>query len=142
MIDFEEIKRVLPQKFPYYMVDRILELKEREKVVGIKNISGNEICFLGHFPDKSIVPATMILEIMAQTGAFLFYSKVNKRDKLNFFLGMVKEARFLKSVIPGDQLKVTITATRVRRDNAYVHAVATVQEEIVTQSDMIFVRRK
>lgn len=142
MINFEEIKRVLPYKFPYYMVDRILELTERKRVVGIKNISGNEICFLGHFPDQSIVPATMILEIMAQTGTFLFYSRNKKWNQLNFFLGIVKEARFVKSVLPGDQLKITVTATRITEVNAYVHAVAMVQEEVVAESDMIFVRRK
>ncbi len=142
MIDFEEIKQVLPQKFPYYMVDRILELKERRKVVGIKNISGNEICFLGHFPDQSVVPATMILEIMAQIGTFLFYSKNKKHKKLDFFLGIIKEARFVKSVLPGDQLKVTITATRITKDNAYVHAIAMVEGQIAAASDMIFVRRK
>jgi len=142
MLNFEEIKNILPQKFPYYMVDRILELKEKEKVVGIKNISGNEICFLGHFPDKSIVPAMMILETMAQIATFLFYSKSQKQQKLNFFLAMIKEARFVKPVLPGDQLKVSITATRITKDNACVHAVATVEEKTVAESDMIFVRRK
>ena len=142
MIDFEEIKNVLPQKYPYSMVDRILELTEREKVVGIKNITGNDICFLGHFPDCSIVPATMIIEIMAQTGTFLFHSKGKKAKKLDFFLGMIKEAKFVKPVVPGDQLKVTVTAIRITDDNAYVHAIAEVQAETVAASDMIFVRRK
>ncbi|MBF0571385.1 MAG: 3-hydroxyacyl-ACP dehydratase FabZ [Candidatus Omnitrophica bacterium] len=141
MINFEEIKNFLPQKFPYYMVDRIIELKEREKVVGIKNITGNEIHFLGHFPDTSIFPGTMILEVMAQTATFLFYSK-SKRQKMNPFLGVVKEARFLKPVLPGDQLRVTVLALRTTKDNAYVKATAKVEESIVAQSDMIFVRRK
>jgi len=142
MLNFEEIKNVLPQKFPYYMVDRILKLKEKEKVIGIKNISGNEICFLGHFPDKSIVPATMVLEIMAQVATFLFYSRKRKQQKLNFFLAMIKEAKFIKSVFPGDQLKVFINGIRITKDNAYVHAIATIEEETVAESDMIFVRRK
>lgn len=142
MIDFERIKKIIPQKFPYYMVDRIIELKERKKVVGIKNITGNEICFLGHFPDKSIVPATMILEIVAQVGTFLFYSRRKKKQKLDFFLGIIKEARFTKPVLPGDQLKAEVTATRITKDNAYVHSRVTVENEIVAESDMIFVRRK
>jgi len=142
MIDFEEIKKILPQKFPYYMVDRITELKHKERVVGIKNITGNEICFLGHFPDQSIVPGTMILEIMAQAGAFLFYSEKKKNIQLNFYLGLIKEAKFVKPVVPGDQLKVVLTVKRITTDNAFVHIVGSVDEQTVAESDMIFVRRK
>lgn len=142
MIHFEEVKRILPQKFPYYMVDRITELIPKERVIGVKNITGNEICFLGHFPDQSIVPGTMILEIMAQASMFLFHSKKKKNTRLNFYLGMVKEARFVKPVIPGDQLKIISTVKRITADNAYVHVVGIVDEQPVAESDMIFVRRK
>jgi len=141
MLNFEEIKSFLPQKYPYYMVDRILELKEKEKVVSIKNITGNEIHLLGHFPDNSIFPGAMILEVMAQTATFLFYSKT-KKQKVNSFLGVVKEVRFIKPVVPGDQLKVSVSTIRITKNNAYVHAVATVEEQTVAEGDMIFVRRK
>jgi len=140
MINFEEIRKVLPHGFPYYMVDKITNVIPRKKVVGIKNISGNEIFFLGHFPDKAIVPGTVILETMGQVGAFLFYNK--KKEKINFLLGVIKDARFIRPVFPGDQLEVTVEAIRISKDNAYVHSVARVNKVQVATSDLIFVRRK
>lgn len=142
MIDFEQIKKMLPQKFPYYMVDRIIELEEGKRVVGIKNITGNEICFLGHFPDKSIVPGTMIIEAMAQTSTFLFYRKNKKQQRLNFYLGVVKDVRFIKAVTPGDQLKIITEAVRLSVDNAYVKITAFVDDIKVSEGELIFIRRK
>ncbi len=141
MLDFETVKKVLPQKFPFYMVDRIIEFIPKKRVVAIKNITGNEICFLGHFPDKSIFPGTMILEIMAQAATFLFYAK-KKNSRLDFYLGMVKEAKFMRPVVPGDQLRVIVTVKRIAQNDAYVHVIGNVDEQRVAESEMIFVRRK
>lgn len=142
MLDFEQIKQALPQRFPYLLVDRIIELVPKKKVVGIKNITGDEICFLGHFPDKSIMPATMVVEAMAQVSTFLFFEKKNTKKKLEFYLGVIKDSRFLKPVTPGDQLKIVAEAIRLTKDNALVKVTASTGQEKVAEGELIFVRRK
>jgi len=142
MLDFEQIKNSLPQRFPYILVDRITELTPKKKVVGIKNITGNEICFLGHFPDKSIMPATMVVEAMAQVSTFLFYEKKKKTQKLNFFLGVIKDSRFLKPVLPGDQLRIEAEAIRMTKDNATVKVTVFADDSKTAEGELIFVRRK
>jgi len=142
MLDFEQIKKALPQRFPYILVDRIVELTPKKKVVGIKNITGNEICFLGHFPDKSIMPATMVVEAMAQVSTFLFYEKKKKTQRLDFYLGVIKDSRFLKPVLPGDQLRIEAEAIRMMKDNATVKVVVLVDENKTAEGELIFVRRK
>jgi len=142
MLDFEKIKKLLPQKFPFFMVDTIKEIQEGKKVIGIKNITGNEICFLGHFPDKSIFPGTLIVESMAQVSTFLFFKGNRKKQKLDFYLGAVKEMRFMKPVIPGNQLYIEAEALRLSRDTAYVKARAEVNLNVVAEGALVFVRRK
>ena len=142
MLDYEQIKAVLPQRFPFAMVDRIIELEPRKRVVGIKNITGNEICFLGHFPDKAIFPAVLIIEAMAQTALFLYYDEKKKNQKLEFYLGVVKGCRFLKPVYPGDQLRIECEPFRITSDNATVKILVSIDREKAVEGEMIFVRRK
>ena len=142
MLDFEQIKQALPQRYPYLLVDRVIELVPKERVVGIKNVTGNEICFLGHFPDRSIMPATMVVEAMAQVSTFLFYDGKNARKKLEFYLGVIKDSRFLKPVTPGDQLRIEAQAIRLTDDNASVKVTAFTGEEKAAEGELIFVRRK
>lgn len=142
MLNFEEIKKALPQRFPYLMVDKIIELEVGKRVVGIKNITGNEICFLGHFPDTSIVPATMIIETMAQVSTFLYYRKGKSLKKLNFYLGVVKDARFFKPVYPGDQLRIEAKTIRLTPDSGVAKVQVYVDDEKVSEGELIFVHRK
>jgi len=142
MFDFEQIKKIIPQRFPYLMIDRITELDEGKRVVGIKNITGNEVCFLGHFPDKAIVPGTMIIEAMAQVATFSFYRRGKKQKKLKFYLGVVKDVRFFKPVYPGDQLKIEIKIIRLTYNNGVVKAKVFVDNETASEGELIFIRRK
>lgn len=141
MLDFEQIKQSLSQRFPYIMVDRIVDIEEGRRVIGIKNITGNEICFLGHFPDRAIFPGTLLIEVMAQVSTFLFYRETAKNEKLDFYLGAVKDARFYKPVQPGDQLRVEAQSLRITDDSAYVKIISFVENEKVAEGELIFVRR-
>src|SRR3990172_5939423 len=101
-LDFEEIKKLIPQRFPFIMIDRILEVDPGKHAIAVKNISGNDMVFLGHFPEKAIMPGALILEAMAQTAIILFAisSKSESRDKTPlYFFGSVK-ARFLHPAVP------------------------------------------
>ncbi|MCH8292070.1 3-hydroxyacyl-ACP dehydratase FabZ [Candidatus Poribacteria bacterium] len=116
-IKFDEVKALLPQKFPFLMVDRVISLEKGKKAVAIKNITGNEIFFQGHFPNMAVMPGALIIESMAQTAIILFRKSyedddatLEDEDTLFFFGGA--KVRFFKPVVPGDQLQIEVTITK------------------------------
>jgi 3-hydroxyacyl-[acyl-carrier-protein] dehydratase len=139
-LDFEEIKKLIPQRFPFIMVDRIIELEPGKRAVAIKNVSGNDIFFLGHFPDKAVMPGAGILEAMAQT-AIIVFASAKKQDEGNppplYYFGSVK-ARFLGMVVPGDQLIINVESIKSLPTGAYVSGTAFVGDKKVTEADLVF----
>ena len=117
VITFEEIKALVPQKYPFLMVDRVLALEPGKRAIAIKNITGNEIFFLGHFPNMAVMPGALIIESMAQTALILFRksAEANGRvfddDQYPLLLRGAK-VRFLKPVVPGDQLQIEVTMVK------------------------------
>jgi len=113
VINIEEIKRILPHRYPFLLVDRVTEINGYESIKGYKNITFNEAMFQGHFPQKSVFPGVLIIEAMAQLGAVLIMRRFPQEDRLAFFAGIDK-ARFKRPVIPGDRLDLEVTVTRDR----------------------------
>jgi beta-hydroxyacyl-ACP dehydratase FabZ len=112
ILDSEAIKKLLPHRYPFLLIDRIVELTPRERVVGIKQVTINESFFQGHFPGAPVMPGVLVIEALAQCGAILALREIEDRDqKLVFFTG-IKEARFRKPVVPGDTLVLEVTALR------------------------------
>lgn len=139
-LSFEEIKELIPQRFPYIMVDTVTEVDPGREAVAIKNVSGNDIFFLGHFPERAIMPGTAIIEAMAQTAIILFTAgkkkgKVTKRPI--YFLGSVK-ARFLKPVVPGDRLEIRAVNVKALPTGAFVKAEAFVEGAKVSEAELVF----
>jgi 3-hydroxyacyl-[acyl-carrier-protein] dehydratase len=142
-INFDEIKALVPQKFPLLMVDRVLTLEKGKKIVAIKNITGNEIFFLGHFPHVAVMPGAFIIESMAQTAIILFRKSyeddATAREQANtvFLFGGAK-VRFLKPVIPGDQLQIEATIIKAISVGGVVEAIATVEGQRVAKANLTF----
>ncbi|MCX5712724.1 MAG: 3-hydroxyacyl-ACP dehydratase FabZ [Candidatus Omnitrophica bacterium] len=143
MLNIEEIFKILPQRFPFVMIDRILELEPKKKVVAIKNISFNEEFFDGHFPGKPIMPGVLIIEAMAQASIILFYeSKDAVQDKnMVYYLGSVR-VRFFHPVTPGDQLKLVIEPLKILSSAAIVRAQAFVADVEVAGGELSFVAKE
>jgi len=141
-LDINQIKDLIPQRYPILLIDKIIDLEPGKRVIAIKNVSINEPFFEGHFPNEPIMPGTSIIEAMAQTSIFLVYKPEKKEQKLNFYLGVVKDARFFKIVLPGDELKIVSEAVRVTEDNVYAKVKVTVKDETISEGEFVFVRRK
>jgi len=139
-LDFEEIKKLIPQRFPFIMIDRILDIEPGKKAVSIKNVTGNDIFFLGHFPEKAVFPGAAIIEAMAQTAIVLFATENRSRDdgkKPLYYFGSVK-ARFLSPVVPGDQIRITVINVKSLPNGSYVSAEAFVDDKKISEADLVF----
>ncbi len=135
MLGIEEIMKVLPHRYPFLLVDRILEL-EAKHVVGIKNVTINEPFFQGHFPGHPIMPGVLIIEAMAQVGGVLLMGTVDDpQSKVVYFMSL-DNVKFRRPVKPGDQLRFEVELLQIRARIARVHGVAKVEGEIVCEADM------
>jgi beta-hydroxyacyl-ACP dehydratase FabZ len=133
MVDIDEIKKLLPHRYPFLLVDRIVELELSKRIVGIKNVTINEPFFTGHFPEKPIMPGVLILEAMAQAGGVLAFKSFPGMEGSVFFTG-IDDARFRKPVIPGDQLKLVVEVVRHRREIWVFDGKALVDDDIVAEA--------
>jgi len=137
MFNIEEIQQMLPQRYPFLMIDRVLELEPGKRVVAIKNVSFNEGYFSGHFPGKPVMPGVLIIEAMAQSSIMLFYSDKEASRERAYYLGAVK-VKFTSPVFPGDQLKITIEAIKVISSAALVNAKVCVGDKEVANGELSF----
>jgi beta-hydroxyacyl-ACP dehydratase FabZ len=138
-LNIEEIFKVLPQRFPFIMIDRVAELEPDKRIVAIKNVSFNEEFFSGHFPGKPIMPGVLIVEAMAQSAIVMLCSDkpAVKELKLTYYLGSVK-VRFLHPVTPGDQLRITVEPLKIVKNAAIVSARAEVLGREVASGELAF----
>lgn len=142
-LDIEEIRKILPQRYPFLMIDRVLEIEAGKKIVALKNVSFNEEFFTGHFPDQAIMPGILIIEAMAQASILLFYGgqEPDRDKKLFYYLGSVK-VRFFHPVIPGDQLKITIEPLKMLSNAGIVKAQAMVSDKEVASGEISFMAKE
>ena len=137
MLDSTQIKEIIPHRYPFLLVDRILEIEEGKRAVGLKNVSSNEEYFNGHFPDYPVMPGVLIVEALAQVGAVAMLKKDENRGRLAFFTG-IDNCRFKKQVKPGDQLRLEVEMIRVRGPIGKGKGIATVDGEVVCETEIMF----
>lgn len=137
MLNIEQIKEIIPHRYPFLLVDRILELEEGKRAIGIKNVTANEEFFNGHFPEFPVMPGVLIVEALAQVGAVAMLVKEENKGRLAFFAG-IDNCRFKRQVLPGDQLRLEVEMTRVRGTFGKGKAVATVEGELVCEVEIMF----
>ena len=135
-IDINEIKTYLPHRYPFLLVDKIVDIEEK-KITGVKNVTGNEPFFQGHFPKYPVMPGVLIIEALAQTCGVLVLRMDEHRGKLAFFAS-INNAKFRKPVFPGDILILEIEITRHKSKIVQAHGVATVEGAVVAQVDLLF----
>lgn len=136
ILDINEIRRILPHRYPMLLVDRILEL-EAERIVGVKNVTANEPFFDGHFPDFPVMPGVLIVEAMAQTAGVLVLKSIPDRDQKLVLLVSIESARFRKPVVPGDQLRIEMTLLRRKASVAKMAGKATVNGVVAAEAEVM-----
>ena len=137
MIDAKGIQEIIPHRYPFLLVDRIIELESGARAVGIKNVTVNEPFFQGHFPGQPIMPGVLIVEALAQVGAVAILSLEANRGKLVLFAG-IDGLRFRRPVLPGDTLRLEVSLTKMRGPVGKGAAKATVDGQIAAQGELTF----
>jgi 3-hydroxyacyl-[acyl-carrier-protein] dehydratase len=135
--DILKILEYLPHRYPFLLVDRILEVEPGKRIVGMKNVTFNEPHFQGHFPGEPIMPGVLQIEAMAQTGAVLLLSLPENRGKIAYLAG-VESARFKRPIVPGDQLVIESTMQRYRRGVGKAHNTISIDGEVVAEAVIQF----
>lgn len=133
-MDIVEIMAILPHRYPFLLIDRVLEIERKQRIVAIKNVTVNEPQFTGHFPDYPIMPGVMTIEAMAQAGGALLLTEIPDREsKLMVFTG-VDEARFRKQIVPGDQLRIEVKVLNWRTTLVKMRGVCTVDGKVAAEA--------
>ncbi|HPI99077.1 MAG TPA: 3-hydroxyacyl-ACP dehydratase FabZ [Synergistales bacterium] len=140
MLDIHKILEFLPHRYPFLLVDRIVEVDER-KITGLKNVTFNEPFFQGHFPAEPVMPGVLILEAMGQVAAMMIVLEPDLKDMITYLTG-VDGAKFRRPVRPGDQLVTKAELVKLRGRVGKVHAVSTVEGELVAEADYSFLLAK
>jgi 3-hydroxyacyl-[acyl-carrier-protein] dehydratase len=138
VMDVNDILNILPHRYPFMLVDRIIEMNvEEQRIIGYKNLTFNEPFFQGHFPDEAIMPGVMQLEAMAQVAGILLNKVGGKEGQIAYFMSIDK-AKFRRKVVPGDTLRMEIQVTRMRSRMATVSAKAYVDDDLASQAELMF----
>ncbi len=140
-LDFEQIKAIIPQRFPFLMLDRVIEIEPGIRVVGLKNLTGNELFYQGHFPKKAVTPGAMITEAIAQTGIVFFHVTQPDLSDVTYLMGSLK-MRFISPAWPGDQLRIEVSPIRLTSSAGIFHAEVSVGDRTIARGDFGLVAKE
>ena len=134
----EQIKEIIPHRDPFLLIDEVLEMEVGKKIVAMKHMKEDEFWFKGHFPNQPVVPGVLMVEMLAQAGAVAILAKPENKGKTGFF-GGIKEAKFRRMVVPGDDLKLEVEIIKMRGPVGIGKAVATVDGELAVSAEISFI---
>ncbi|WP_010648307.1 3-hydroxyacyl-ACP dehydratase FabZ [Oceanobacillus massiliensis] len=137
MLEIEQIKEIIPHRYPFLLVDKVTEMEEGKRVAGIKNVTINEPFFQGHFPEYPVMPGVLILEALAQVGAIAVLDMEANKGKIGFLAG-VDKCRFKRQVKPGDQLKLEVEILRMKGPIGKGKGIATVDGQLACEAEITF----
>lgn len=137
-LDIREIQKIIPHRFPFLLIDKVIDLRPNEKLIAVKNVSVNEHYFVGHFPNEKVMPGVLIIEAMAQAGCIYFYYSKNMQGKdLVYYLAKVA-AKFIAPVTPGDQLRIEVTTIKMMSKAGFLKIQGFVGDKLVADAEIGF----
>ncbi|GFZ31889.1 3-hydroxyacyl-[acyl-carrier-protein] dehydratase FabZ [Clostridium zeae] len=137
MLDIKQIQEIIPHRYPFLLIDRVLELEEGKRAVAIKNVTGNENFFQGHFPGHPVMPGVLIIEALAQTGAVAMLSLEENKGKIAFF-GRIDKVKFRRQVVPGDTLRLEVEIIKAKGPAGVGKGIAYVGDEKAVEGEFMF----
>ena len=137
ILDIVGIQKLLPHRYPFLMVDAILEMERLKRIVGVKSVTMNEYFFAGHFPGQPVMPGVLIVESMAQTGGLLLLQEISERDSKLLYFVAIDGARFRRPIVPGEQLLIEVTVLHWRGDFCKLAGRATVNGELAAEATLM-----
>ncbi len=138
-LDILEIEKFLPHRYPFLLVDRVLELERLKRIVAIKNVSINEAFFQGHFPGQPVMPGVLILESMAQAGGLLLLQEIKDRSNKLLYLASMNNVKFRRPIVPGDQMRVEVNILAWKGDLCKIEATAHVDDKLCAEATLMCV---
>ena len=138
-LDINEIQKFLPHRYPFLLIDKIVEMERLKHIVAIKNVTINEGFFQGHFPGKPVMPGVLILESMAQAGGLLLLQEIPDRERKLLYLASMNDVKFRRPVVPGDQLRIEVNVVAWKGDLCKIEAKAYVEGNLATEAKMMCV---
>ncbi len=137
MLNIEDILRFLPHRYPFLLVDRVLEMEPSKRIVALKNVTYNEEFFQGHFPDVRIMPGVLIVESMAQAGGILLFHSIEKPESKFVLFSKIDDMKFRRPVVPGDQIRIEAEVLRWKNRFYYLQAKALVEGQVAAEGLMV-----
>jgi 3-hydroxyacyl-[acyl-carrier-protein] dehydratase len=138
-LDINEIQKFLPHRYPFLLIDKVVEMERFKRIVAIKSVTINEGFFQGHFPGKPVMPGVLILESMAQAGGLLLLQEIPDREKKLLYLASMSDVKFRRPVVPGDQLRIEVNIVTWKGDLCKIEAKAFVDGALATEAKMLCV---
>ncbi|MFH1413617.1 MAG: 3-hydroxyacyl-ACP dehydratase FabZ [Candidatus Omnitrophota bacterium] len=135
-LTFQEIKKIIPYDFPFLLIDKAIEIEKDKRAVCLKNVTGNEVYFLGHFKDQAVMPGVLIIEAIGQ--AALILVKHGRKNSVKYLLAAVNKVRFFKPVLPGDQMIIEVKAIKKLGNLFLISGSVTVDDTVVAKGELVF----
>ena len=137
LFDIEKILKILPHRYPFLLVDKVIEIEKRKSIVALKNVTYNEPFFQGHFPDLKVMPGVLVMEAIAQAGGILLYYSIPDPEDKFVFLSKIDKAKFRKPIVPGDQIRIEVNVLKLKNKICQIRGKALVEGEVAAEGEIL-----
>lgn len=137
MFDIEKILNILPHRYPFLLVDKVIEIQKGKSIIALKNVTYNEPFFQGHFPDLKVMPGVLVIEAIAQAGGILLYYSIPEPENKFVFLSKIDKAKFRKPIVPGDQIRIEVDMLKLKNRICQIRGKAMVEGEVAAEGEIL-----